>query len=122
MSLQTQKLMTNVNGLNSLIKEGNIMEAFEKYYGDDVVIHENGNSPVTGKEENRKRGINFLWEIDEVYTAEVISVALGDLVSMTEWSIDVKTKKGERKIVYRVNVQYWNDGKIVMERLYFCKD
>jgi hypothetical protein len=110
-----------VNDLNSLIKEGKIMEAFEKYYGEDVTIHENGNDPVEGKEENRKRGINFLWEIDEVYDAEIISVTLGKDVSMTEWAIDVKTKEGVRKKIYRVNVQYWKSGKISTERLYFCK-
>lgn len=121
MSRQTAELQMAVNDLNSLIKEGKIMEAFEKYYGEDVTIHENGNDPVEGKEENRKRGINFLWEIDEVYDAEIISVTLGKDVSMTEWAIDVKTKEGVRKKIYRVNVQYWKSGKISTERLYFCK-
>lgn len=122
MSTQTIQLKNDVNDLNALIQDGRIMDAFEKYYGEDVVIHQNGNSPIEGKGENRKRGIKFLWEIDEVYDAKVLSVSFGDLVSMTEWSIDVKTKSNIRKLLYRVNVQYWNARKIVLERLYFCHD
>ena len=38
-----------------LIKEGKILEAFEKYYGEEVVIQVNGNPSVTGKDANRKR-------------------------------------------------------------------
>ena len=98
------KLKNDVEKLNTLIKEGKIMEAFEKYYGEDVTIHENGSPPVEGKDENRKRGIKFLWELEEIYSAEIKSVAFGENLSMTEWAIDVKTKDGLKKVIYRVNV------------------
>ena len=49
------KLKNNVEDLNTLIKEGKLMEAFEKYYSDDVSIQVDGNVPTTGKEQNRKR-------------------------------------------------------------------
>jgi hypothetical protein len=118
----SSKLTIAVNSLNTMIQQGNIMEAFETFYGEEVVIHENGNSPIKGKDNNRKRGIKFLWEIDEVYDAEILSVAIGDNISMTEWSIDIKPKDGPRKTIYRVNVQRWTEGKVTSERLYFCKD
>lgn len=116
------KLRNSVNDLNRMIQKGNILDAFEKYYGEDVAIHENGSSPIDGKNENRKIGIKFLWEIEEIYSAKIKSVALGKNLSMTEWAIDVKTKDGSKKIIYRVNVQAWKDNKIISERLYFCKE
>jgi hypothetical protein len=116
------KLKNTVEKLNVLIKEGKIMEAFEKYYGEDVTIHENGSPPIKGKDENRKRGIKFLWEVDEIYSAEIKSVAFEKNLSMTEWTINVKLKDGSKKIIYRVNVQTWKDYKIISERLYFCKE
>lgn len=116
-------LKNKVNDLNSLIKKGEIMEAFEKYYGEDVVIQENGNSPLTGKGENRKRGIVLLNDIDEFFGAEIISSAFENGLSMTEWAIDIKSKSTNmRKIIYRVNVQHWKDDKIINEKLYFCGD
>ena len=119
------KLKNNVEKLNSLIKEGNIVEAFEKYYGENVVIQVNGNSPVTGKEANRKREMIFLQEIEKLNSAEIKSVTFGgseDNVSMTEWAINIENKAGEQKPIYRVNVQHWKDNKIINEKLYFCGD
>src|SRR3990167_8604006 len=118
----TKNLQNDVNDMNSMIQKGDIMGAFEKYYMEDVVIHENGSPPIKGKNENRKRGIKFLWEIEEIYGAEIKSVALGKNLSMTEWAIDVKTKDGSKKVIYRVNVQIWKDEKIIDEKLYFCKE
>jgi hypothetical protein len=119
------KLKNNVEKLNVLIKDGKIMEAFEKYYGEEVIIQVNGNSPITGKEKNRKREMIFLQEIEKLNSAEINSVTFGgteDNVSMTEWAINIENKEGEKKIIYRVNVQHWKDDKIINEKLYFCGD
>lgn len=119
------KLKNTVEKLNLLIQEGKIMEAFEKYYGEDVIIQVNGNPPVNGKEQNRKREMIFLQEIEKLNSSDIKSVTFGgseDNVSMTEWAINIENKKGEKKTIYRVNVQQWKDGKIINEKLYFCGD
>ena len=119
------KLKNNVEKLNALIKEGRIMEAFEKYYGEEVVIQVNGNSPITGKDQNRKREMIFLQEIEKLNNAEIMLVAFGGIdndVSVTEWEINIENKEGVKKIIYRVNVQHWKDDKIIDEKIYFCGD
>jgi len=119
------KLKNNVEKLNALIKEGKIMEAFEKYYGERVVIQVNGNAPIIGKNQNRKREMIFLQEIEKLNSANINSVTFGgtdDNVSMTEWAINIENKEGDKKIIYRVNVQHWKDDKIINEKLYFCGD
>ena len=119
------KLKNNVEKLNNLIKEGRIMEAFEKYYREDIVIQVNGNPPIIGKEQNRKREMIFLQEIEKLNSAEIKSVTFGgidDNVSMTEWAINIENKEGEQKTIYRVNVQHWKEDKIINEKLYFCGD
>lgn len=119
------RIKNNVENLNTLIKEGKILDAFENYYGDKVTIQVNGNPPVTGKDENRKREKIFLQEIEKLNSAVVNSVTFGgsqDNISMTEWAIDIENKKGEQKTIYRVNVHHWKDDKIINEKLYFCGD
>ena len=119
------KLKNNVEKLNTLIREGKISEAFEKYYGEDVITQVNGNPPIHGKEANRKREVIFLQEIEKLNNAEIKSVTFGgteDNVSMTEWAINIENKEGVKKIIYRVNVQHWKDDKIINEKLYFCGD
>jgi hypothetical protein len=78
-----------------------------------------------GKEQNRKREMIFLAEIEKLNSAEINSVTFGgteDNVSMTEWAINIKNKEGQNKTIYRVNVQHWKDDKIINEKLYFCGD
>jgi hypothetical protein len=119
------KIKNNVEKLNILIRDGKIMEAFEKYYGDEVIIQVNGNRPITGKDNNRSREMIFLQEIEKLNSAEINSVTFGgvdDNVSMTEWAINIENKDGENKTMYRVNVQHWKDDKIINEKLYFCGD
>ena len=119
------KLKNNVEKLNTLIKEGKIREAFEKYYSEEVIIYVNGNPPIVGKEQNRKRETIFLQEIEKLNGAEIKSVTFGldeDSVSMTEWAIKIEDKDGKQKTVYRVNVQHWKENKIINEKLYFCGD
>ena len=101
------------------------MEAFEKYYGEEVVIQVNGNPAISGKEANRKREMIFLQEIEKLNSAEIKSVTFGginDNVSVTEWAINIKNKEGEEKTIHRVNVQHWKNDKIINEKLYFCGD
>ena len=119
------KLKNTVEKLNTLIQEGKLMEAFEKYYGEEVVIQVNGNPAISGKEANRKREMIFLQEIEKLNSAEIKSVTFGginDNVSVTEWAINIKNKEGEEKTIHRVNVQHWKNDKIINEKLYFCGD
>jgi len=119
------KIKNNVQKLNALIKEGKIAAAFEKYYDEDVIIQVNGNAQVNGKDQNRRREMIFLQEIEKLNSAEINSVTFGgadDNVSMTEWAINIENKDGERKTIHRVNVQHWKDDKIINEKLYFCGD
>ena len=121
--LKMTKLKENVNRLNALLKEGKIAEAFEKYYNIDVTIHIDGNPPITGKKQ--KREMIFLQEIEKLNNAEIKLVAFGGMdndVSVTEWEINIENKEGEKKTIYRVNVQHWKDDKIINEKIYFCGD
>ena len=54
------KLLEKLSDLNDLVIQGKAMEAFEKYYHEDVVMQENDNAPTVGKDANRKREEEFL--------------------------------------------------------------
>ena len=42
--------------LNQMILSGKALEAFEKFYADDLVMQENDQPPRIGKAANRERG------------------------------------------------------------------
>ena len=112
-------LKESVEDLNSMLLQGRAMEAFEKYYADDVVMQENEQPPTVGKNANREREKQFFANVTEFRTAEVKAVAVGDNVTMVEWFVDYTHKEWGKKTYHQVAVQRWRDGKIVHERFYY---
>jgi ketosteroid isomerase-like protein len=108
-----------VTDLNSMILRGNALEAFEKYYAEDVVMQENELPPTIGKDANRERERDFFSKVVEFRGADVKAVAIGDGVSMVEWFFDYTHKDWGRRAYHQVSVQRWKNGKIVNERFYY---
>ncbi len=112
-------LKEKIEDLNRMILSGQQMDAFEKYYHEDVVMQENSNSPTTGKAANREREIQTMQMIDAFHGAEVKAVAVGEDVTMVEWEMDVTYKGAPRMKMCQVAVQRWKDGQIINERFYY---
>jgi ketosteroid isomerase-like protein len=102
-----------------MILEGRALEAFEKYYAEDVVMQENELPPTIGKAANREREKEFFSNLVELRGADVKAVAVGDGVTMVEWFFDYTHKEWGRRTYHQVAVQRWKDGKIVHERFYY---
>ncbi|OGI89784.1 hypothetical protein A2911_00810 [Candidatus Nomurabacteria bacterium RIFCSPLOWO2_01_FULL_40_15] len=108
-----------VEDLAKMIGEGKIMEAFEKYYADNVVMQENEDAPRVGKEVSRKYEEAFVNGITELHDAKILGVAVGDNYSTIESFMDVTHKDWGRAARSQVAVQHWKDGKIVNEKFYY---
>ena len=107
-----------VEDLNTMVLNGQAMEAFEKHYADDVVMQENDEEPCVGKDANRAREEQWLSSITELRGAEVKAVAVGDNVSMVEWFMDYSHSEWGDVKLHQVAVQRWKDGKISEEKFY----
>ena len=71
-----------LQNLNELIAAGKIVEAFEKYYDDNVVMQENDNPPMPGKAANRQQEQEFADNITEWRNARVPDYAIGTMFPM----------------------------------------
>jgi ketosteroid isomerase-like protein len=107
--------------LNRMILNGKALEAFEKFYADDIEMQENADPPFKGKDVNRKREQEFFASLEQFHGAEVRSTASGDGVTFSEWLLDVTFKGGQRAKLEQVAVRRWSNGKIVRERFYYNK-
>ena len=47
------QIKTSLNDLNSLVINGKLMDAFEKYYNEEIEIQENRDASVKGKDLHR---------------------------------------------------------------------
>ena len=117
--MSASQIENAIKDLNSLVINGRLMEAFEKYYHDDVSMQENEFPATVSKDANRKRELEFLSNILEFRKAEVKGVAVHGNVSYVIWTYDYTHKEwGERNFT-QVSVQEWNDGKISREKFIY---
>lgn len=96
---------------------GKILETFERYYADDVVMSENGTEDTHGKAANRAREEAFVANVT-VHGASVGAVIVDGDKAAVEWTMDATPKGGARMTMRQVAVQWWRDGKVVREVFY----
>jgi hypothetical protein len=109
----------SLHELNNLVLQGKMLDAFEKYYHDDVVMQENESAPTVSKEANRQREIEFLNNIADFRGAEVKGIAVGDNLSTVIWQYDYTHKEWGVRNYTQVSIQHWKDGKIIKEQFIY---
>lgn len=105
--------------LNKLILSGKSMEAFEKFYHNDVQMQENENAPTIGKVANRAREIEFYSNVAEFRGAEVHGITTSENLSAVIWHFDYTHKEWGVRNYTQVSVQHWKDGLIVKEQFFY---
>ena len=113
------RILEQLNDLNSLVLSGKPLEAFEKYYHDDVVMQENNAEPTIGKDANRKREKDFFGSITDFRKAAVLHVAVNENVSFVTWQYDYTHKDWGTRNYTQVSVQQWENDKIIKEQFFY---
>jgi ketosteroid isomerase-like protein len=107
--------------VNEMVLTGKALEAFEKFYSDDVVMQENSEEPRTGKALNRKFEEEFFSTVAEWHDGQLVASAVNGDTSFSQWYMDITFKNGFRAKLAQVAVRKWKDGKIVHERFFYQK-
>lgn len=113
------QIKISLTDLNSLVLNGNLMDAFEKYYHEEIEMQENSSLPVKGKDINRKRELEFLSNITEFRNAAVSGLAVNGNTSFVIWNYDYTHKEWGVRNYTQVSVQHWKDGKIIKEQFFY---
>ncbi|MFM2386382.1 MAG: hypothetical protein RL660_1139 [Bacteroidota bacterium] len=116
--------MSNLEKVKDLhqnyVSAGKLLEGFEKYYAENVVMQELGEQPRVGKETNRTHEINFLQSMKQVHGAGILSFAedAENNKTMVESWMDLTFANDVRIKTQQVATQTWQDGLIVNEIFY----
>jgi hypothetical protein len=106
--------------LNDMILQGKILEAFDEFYADDIVMEEDGEERV-GKEDNREYEEQFVGALEAFHDAEIRARAVDEenQVTLSEWFNDMTLEGVGRVQQEQVSVRTWNeDGQITNEKFY----
>ena len=112
--------LQNAQDLYRMMGEGQMMEAFEKYYADNVVVVEANGDTRNGKEAQRQAIQQWFGMVQEMHGGGVNSITANEETGhacVESWT-DV-TMGGHRNKMEEVAVQRWENGQIVHERFYY---
>lgn len=99
------------------ILAGKILETFDRYYADDVVMSENGVNERAGKAVNRTYEENFVNGVT-FHAAHVGAVIVEGDRAAVEWTLEFTPKGGSRIVQKQAAIQTWKNGKIIRETFY----
>ncbi len=113
-----EELKTLETQLNGMIAKGEMVEATELFYADDCAYQEGNKEPRTGGKQGHKDYLTgFFQTVKTVNGLTLHSQAVGDGVTMSEWTFDIDTTNGP-VLWNEVLRRQWKGGKVVSERFY----
>ena len=117
------KIMTykeRTEDIYNMLGRGQLLEAFDKYYADNVVMTE-PRGTWEGKEACRAHEVEFLNFVKEFHNLEVKNIASDEEngIVFHETAMDVTFQDGNRVQMEQTGVQKWEGDQIVHERFYY---
>ena len=113
-----EDLRTLLHNLDAMIAKGEMVEATEQFYADNCTYQEGNQPPRTGGKAAHKEYLSgFFKTVTAVNGLTLRSQAVGDGVTMSEWTFDLSTTNGP-VLWNEVLRRQWKDGKVVSERFY----
>ena len=115
------EIKKNVEKLNSMILEGKILEAFDHFYAEDVIMQDNDTEPRVGKMSCRKFEEDFVNNLTAFRGAEVKNIMVSEDagVSVIEWDFDYSHREWGDRNYTQMAVQRWQNGKIISEKFIY---
>jgi len=112
----------NAQQLQQMMGQGQMMEAFEKFYHDDVTVTEVATGEVRkGKDAQRKAIKDWEGMVKEIHGGGCDSICSDEengVTTVESW-VDLTFQDGNRMKMAEVAVQKWEDGQIIDEKFYY---
>ena len=103
--------------LNAMISEGKSVEAFQKFYAEDVVAQENDETERMGRDAWMRARQEMEKNIRK-FDARVLAHAANGDTSFSEWEYNLELEGMGAIRIVQVAVRRWKNGRVVRERFY----
>ena len=113
--------LAKAKDINDKIFSGQLLEAFEQYYHNDVVMIEADGNRREGKDTNREYEKNFLAMVKEWHGGGINAITSNEdeNVTMVESWLDITFQDGNRRKMEQIARQKWQGDQIIEERFYY---
>ena len=114
--------LEKIKEMYAMIGQGQLLEAFEKYYHEDIVMIEGHGDVCKGKADNREREQDFVESIETMHGSGVTAFTANEEtgVTMVEAWMELTFKGAPMSVrMEEVAVQKWEGDQIIHERFYY---
>lgn len=113
--------LQKVSEMYAMMGKGNMMDAFEKYYHEDIVMVEATGEVRKGKSANREFEQQWMASIKEMHGGGVTGITSNEEegITMVETWGEFTSQDGNRVKMEEVCVQKWQGDQIIHERFYY---
>ena len=108
-----------VEDLIAKVVGGKALEAFDRYYADDVTMQENEQPPRIGKAACRAFEVDFLSKIKAVRTYVCDGYVISGNKAFIVYRIDADHAEWGTLNMSEVAIQEWSNGKVVREKFVY---
>lgn len=116
--MNTAELTRHDSDLNALVRKGLILDGLDQHFADDCTFQEGKDAPIEGRATQYKRLEEMFSGLKSFDGATLHSQAIGDGVTLTEWTFNMTAGNGDPIVWNEVLSRQWNNGKVVRERYY----
>lgn len=113
-----QEIQTAVAELADLTVQGKSIDAFEKFYADDLDKTDVDGVVVNSKAANRQAGLDLISKITAVRDFSCRGTVVSGNRAFVIWHVDFDHADLGPTVFNEVAIQDWQDGKIVRERFF----
>lgn len=111
--------LQKVQDLYAMINTGQLLNAFEKFYAQEIVMQEIGEAERVGKDVNREYEKKFVESVKEIHGGGASFASNEETgVTMVENWMDLTFQDGNRVKLEQVCVQTWKEDEIIKEVFY----
>lgn len=113
--------LAKAKDIQDKLAKGQLMDAFEKYYHEDVVMIEATGERREGKPINREAEKKFLASVEAWHGSGVVAITSNEAegFTMVESWMEVTFKGGKPTRMEQIARQKWQGDQIIEERFYY---
>ena len=104
--------------LDALVSKGDMIAAVSQFFADNAVTTDHDGTVINNKKGHLAKMEGFLGSIAKVNGITFYHSAVGDDVSMSEFTFDFDMKDGSKILWHEILRRVWKDGKIVDEQYF----
>lgn len=108
--------------LQTMVNTGQLMEAFEKFYAEDVILVEATGDKIEGKDAAREHEKEFLGKVEAFHGAGISKITSNEseATTMSEVWMELTFKGMDAPIkMEQVAVKQWDGDQVKHERFYY---